>query len=230
MYEFTYDSPVFQRELQNQAHPAGEIRFLKSLAKPGMRVIDIGANKGLTTVAVAREVGSGGHVYAFEPVPEYYAALKANLARNAVDNASAYQLALGYRTGRIRFYKHGEGSGITPTDDAEALWVAATTVGDFLSEQQISRIDLLSMDCEGSELLVLQGAEAVLQEQAPQIFCEIHHDYLEELAQSVGDVASFLRRVGYAVQPFDVEKPGSEVTLEKCSHIWARAGPESGQR
>lgn len=162
MDEFVYDSAVFQRELQNQAHPAGEVRFLKSIAKPGMRVIDIGANRGVTTVAVAREVGSGGHVYAFEPVPEYYDALKANLARNAADNVSAHQLALSNRTGQIRFYKHGQGSGITPTDDAELLWVEATTVGDFLSEQGTGRIDLLNLDCEGSELLVLEGAEAVL--------------------------------------------------------------------
>jgi len=70
MGTFIYDSPVFQRELQNQAHPAGEIRFLKSIAKPGMRIIDTGANRGVTTVAIARQVGSGGHVYAFEPVPE----------------------------------------------------------------------------------------------------------------------------------------------------------------
>jgi FkbM family methyltransferase len=230
MSGFIYDSPVFQRELQGQTHPAGEIRFLKSIAKPGMRVIDIGANRGVTTVAVAREVGSGGHVYAFEPVPEYYAALQTNLARNATDNASAHQLALSNRTGPIRFYKHGEGSGITPTDDAEFLWVEATTVGDFLSEQETSKVDLLNLDCEGSELLVLEGAEAVLREQSPQIFCEIHHEYLNELGQSVMDVARFLTLLDYVVQPLDVEKPGKKVSLEECSHIWARSGPESGQR
>ncbi len=230
MDRFIYDSPVFQRELQNQAHPAGEIRFLKSIAKPGMRVIDIGANKGLTTVAVAREVGSRGHVYAFEPVPEYCAALKANLARNAADNVSVHQLALSNRTGQIRFYKHGEGSGITPTDDAELLWVEATTVGDFLNEQETSRIDILNLDCEGSELLVLEGAEAVLQVQSPQVFCEIHHEYLKELGQSVTDVASFLSQLDYVVQALDVERPEKEVSLEECSHIWGRSGPESGQR
>ncbi len=81
MGTFIYDSPVFQRELQNQAHPAGEIRFLKSIAKPGMRVIDTGANRGVTTVAIARQVGSGGHVYAFEPVPETQAAFEQLYAR-----------------------------------------------------------------------------------------------------------------------------------------------------
>jgi len=230
MDEFTYDSPVFQRELQNQAHPAGEVRLLKSMAKPGMRVIDIGANRGLTTVALARNVGSRGHVYAFEPVPEYYDVLKANLARNAADNASAHQLALSNRTGQIRFYKHGQGSGITRTDDAEVLWVEATTVEDFLSEQDTNTIDLLNLDCEGSELLVLEGAEVVLREQSPQILCEIHHEYLKELGQSVVDVASFLSPFDYVVQALDVEKPGEEVRLEVCSHIWARLGPESAQR
>jgi FkbM family methyltransferase len=229
MSEFIYDSPAFQHELQSQAHPAGEIRFLKSIAKPGMRVIDVGANKGLTTVAAAREVGRGGHVYAFEPVPEYYATLKANVARNAADNVSVYQLALSNRTGRMRFYKHGEGSGITPTDDAELLWVEATTVGDFLDERETGKIDVLNLDCEGSELLVLEGAEAMLRKQSPQVFCEIHHEYLKELGQSVTDVAGFLSQLGYIVQPLDVEKPGKKVRLEECTHIWGRLGPESGR-
>jgi len=225
MSEFIYDSPVFQRELQNQAHPAGEIRFLKRIGKPGMQVIDAGANRGVTTVALARQIGSRGHVYGFEPVPEYYTALQANLARNAADSASAHQLALSNRTGQIQFYKHGEGSGITPTDDAELLWVEATTVGDFLGEQETGKVDLLNLDCEGSELLVLQGAEAVLREQSPQIFCEIHHEYLKELGQSVMDVASFLSRLGYVVQPLDVEELEKKVSLKECSHVWARPGP-----
>jgi FkbM family methyltransferase len=195
-----------------------------------MRAIDAGAHRGVTTVAVAREVGSRGHVYAFEPVPEYCATLRANLSRNAADNASAHQLALSNCRGRIRFYKHGEGSGVTPTDDVEALWVEATTVGDFLGEQETSRIDLLNLDCEGSELLVLEGAEAVLREQSPQIFCEIHHEYLKELAQSVRGIARFLSRLGYVIQPLDVEEPGRKVSLEECSHIWARPGPEGSQR
>jgi FkbM family methyltransferase len=194
-----------------------------------MRVIDAGANRGVTTVAIARKVGQGGHVYAFEPVPEYYAALEKNLSRNAAHNASAHRLALSNRTGPIRFYRHGEGSGIAPADDAEPLWVEATTVTAFLAGQSVSTIDLLSLDCEGSELLVLQGAEAVLKEQCPGIFCEIHHGYLRALGQRVQDVVGLLTRLGYVVQPLHVERLEKKVSVDECSHIWAVCGSESAE-
>jgi len=219
---FVYDSKEFRDELQGSPHHAGEVRFLRSISRPGMCAIDAGANKGVTVVAMARKARETGLVYAFEPVPEFYAQLNENLSRNGVENVSAHMLALSNRSGRTRFYKHGEGSGITAAQDAKMIWVEATTLADFCAERRIGRIDLVNLDCEGSELLVLQGAEAILKEQAPEIFCEIHHGYLQDLGRSANDVASFLTEAGYDVRPLRVEDLGAEASLEKCSHIYAK--------
>ena len=226
---FIYGSKEFRDELETSAHHAGEIRFLESIARPGSHVIDGGANRGVTTVALAKSVAPDGHVYAFEPVPEYYETLRQNLSRNDTENASAFNLALSNQTGRIRFYKHGEGSGITPAEDAEMLWVQATTIPDFLEQRRIGRINVLSLDCEGSELFVLRGAKDILEEQSPQIFCEMHHGYLKELGQSANDIADFLRDLGYEVQPLHVEDLDEQTTFEKCSHIYARRQPEDNK-
>jgi FkbM family methyltransferase len=219
------ESKEFWDELQSSPHAMGEITFLQSITRTGMHVIDAGANRGVTTVALARTVAPDGYVYAFEPVPEYYEALRQNLSRNEVENASAFNLALSNQSGRIRFYKHGEGSGITRADAAEMLWVEATTIPGFLRHQHIGRINVLSLDCEGSELFVLQGAKAFLEEQSPQIFCEMHHGYLKELGQSADDIADFLCDLGYDVQPLQVEDLDEQTTFEKCSHIYARKQP-----
>ena len=223
MDRFICDSKEFRDGLEGSPHHAGEVKVLRSIAKRGMCAIDAGANKGVTAVTIARQVGETGRVYAFEPVPEYYAELSENLSRNGVENVSTHMLALGSRAGRIRFYKHGGGSGVTAAEDAEMIRVEATTLGRFAEDQKIGRIDLVNLDCEGSELLVLQGAEAVLKEQAPQIFCEIHDGYLKDLGQSADDVANFLTGAGYDVQPLRVEDLGVKTSLEKCSHIYARA-------
>ena len=37
-----------------------------------MKVIDIGANIGITTVAVAKKMGRKAKLYSFEPTPEYF--------------------------------------------------------------------------------------------------------------------------------------------------------------
>jgi len=222
MDRFIYDSEEFRDELEKSPHRAGEVTFLRSIATPGMHVIEAGSHTGVTAVALAREIGKSGRLYAFEPVPEYYAQLKDNLSRNGVDNATAYRLALSNRAGRTRFYKRGGGSGITPGEDVEMLWVETATIADFVAERKIDRLDLLNLDCEGSELLVFQGAKTVLEERGPQIFCEIHHGYLKELSQSANDIIAFLMELSYDVQPLQVENLDAESTFEKCSHIYAR--------
>jgi len=225
MDRFEYESEPFREELRSSPHLAGEVHFLCSIARPGMHVFDVGANRGVTAVALAKAIGSDGHVYALEPVPEYYRQLKENLSLNRADNVSAYPLALGDRSGRIRFYKHGGGSGIVQTEGAEPLWVYATTAAHFIADRRIGRIDLLSMDCEGSELRVLEGARQVLQKDHPQIFCEIHREYLDELGQSVDDVAEFLRDLGYDLRPLRVENLGADTDIDECSHIYAKRPP-----
>jgi len=228
MKEFLYGSPEFRTELAKSAHAAGEVEFLESIAKPGMRAIEIGGNHGVTAVTLASRIGREGWLYAFEPVPEYFALLERNLARNHVENASAHQLAVTDQTGRIRFYKHGGGSGIAPAEEAEQIWVEATTITDFLAGHKVDTIDLLNMDCEGSELLALRGAEPLLRENAPQIFCELHRGYLQQLGQSAEELVAYLRRLGYQVKPLQVERLHEETTFEACSHIYA-SKPEASR-
>jgi len=225
MNSFVFGSEEFQRELQSSPHEAGEVEFLRSVLRPGMHVVEAGANRGVTAVAIAKEIGGKGHLYAFEPVPAFYGELQENLLRNEALNVSAHQLALSNRRGRIQFYKHGEGSGITPAQDAEVLYVESTTVTDFLAEQGGDRIDLLNLDCEGSELLVLQGAQCILEEHGPRIFCEIHRGYLAELNQSADDVVGLLSELGYEVRPLRVEHLNAETSVEECSHVYAWRPP-----
>ena len=221
MESFIYGSDEFRNNLQQSPHAAGEVKLLGSIAGPGMNVIDVGANKGVTTVAIAKKVGKTGHVYAFEPIPEYYAALMENLSGNGVENASAYQWALSNHIGHITLYKHGEGSGITPEEGAEELLVQSTTIDDFRHEMGIKTVDVINMDCEGSELFVLQGAETTLRTERPYIFCEIHHEYLKKLGQSVRDIVNYLEQLCFKIKPVLVEDSDRAACLEDCSHLCA---------
>jgi hypothetical protein len=53
---FLYDSPAFKDFLKDNPHEAGEVGFLESIAQEGMHVIDIGANIGITTIAIAKRM------------------------------------------------------------------------------------------------------------------------------------------------------------------------------
>jgi len=146
MDPFVYDSEEFRAELRGRPHEAGEVAFLRSIVRPGMRALDAGANRGVTAVALSRQVGPTGHVHAFEPVPEFYDGLNENLARNGAANVTAHMLALSDRTGPIRFHKHGGASGITAAEGAEEIRVQATALADFFAERAGERIDLLNLD------------------------------------------------------------------------------------
>lgn len=221
MQSFVYNSPQFQRYLDESPHLAGEVRFIRSIAKPGMIALDVGANRGVTTVTLAKAVREDGRVWAFELVPKHFATLQQNLRRNRVANVEAHQLAVTEGVGEIEFYKHGEGSGITPVEAAPRLVVAATSIDSFLGDRRVGKVDLFNADCEGSELLMLHGAERTLRAYCPQIFCGVHRSYLRELGQSIADLVGYLRQSNFEVKPVSVEHPDSKVDFDESSHIYA---------
>jgi len=225
MDTFIYNEQ-FKRELRADSHPFGEVSYLESVVEPGMTVIDIGANRGLTTVAIAINAGEAGRVYAFEPVPEYYRTLRANLAGNGVHNARTYRRALGKSEGPTEYYKDGGGSGIVPQDGAETLTVDVETLDAFADEEGLDQIDLISMDCEGSELLVLQGAEKTVATIRPRIFCEVHRPRLRTLGQSLEELVRWLENRDYEVTPILIDSWNRDTDFEQCTHIFATPRPK----
>ena len=69
---FVYDSPDFKNFLKDHPHERGEVKFLESIAQEGMNVIDVGANIGITTAAIAKKIRKRSKLYSFEPLPEYF--------------------------------------------------------------------------------------------------------------------------------------------------------------
>jgi FkbM family methyltransferase len=218
---FLYDSPAFKNFLKDNPHEAGEVKFLESIAKEGIHVIDIGANIGITTVAIAKRIRRRGMLYSFEPVPEYFKILKDNVSSNGLENVKVCELAVTDQVGRIYFYQKELSSGIVFDEGAKRFEVSTTTIDRFLSEEKIERIDLIHMDCEGSELLVLKGAKETLQKNKVKIFCEIHHDFLKQLGQSVEELVQYLQGLEFQVQSVSLDDLKMGNNFEKCEYIYA---------
>jgi len=219
---FLYDSPGFKNFLKDNPHERGEVKFLESIVKGGMNVIDIGANIGITTVTVARKIGRRGKLYSFEPTPEYFDILKENISSNGLENVKVYELAVTDQVGRAPFYQKELFSGIVFEEGAKKFEVSTTSIDRFLSEEKIERIDLISMDCEGSELLVLKGAKETLRKNNVKIFCEIHHDFLKQLGQSVEDLVEYLQRLEFQVQSVSLNDLKMGNNFENCEYVYAQ--------
>ncbi len=125
--------------------------------------IDAGANLGLYSVNVAREI-PGIRVIAFEPDARNRAQLIANLFLNElVEVVSVEGVALSDRSGFARFHRHNkENPGRSMLSDEGTYTVTIKTLDDKINS--VGERIAIKIDVEGHELPLLKGAYRVLTE------------------------------------------------------------------
>jgi FkbM family methyltransferase len=164
--------------LLHDAFEAAESRYLRSRARAGTTAIDVGANVGLFTVALARAVGPGGRVVVIEPDPENVARLEANLRLNRLANALIERVAAGDRDGEAELHIANDpafhstvavhaGRGV-----GRALHVPVTRLDTIWMRLGRPAVSAIKVDVEGAELAVLRGAETLLRETRPALLLE----------------------------------------------------------
>lgn len=154
----------------------GEVALFSQICGRGDTVVEVGANIGAHTVPLARTVGRGGAVCAFEPQRMVFQTLCANVALNSLENVRCYELALGDAAGHahmpaIRYDVAGNFGGValtsTPTDGS--LATHQITLDEFL---QFAKLRLLKVDVEGMEADVLHGASRTIRRLRPVLYVE----------------------------------------------------------
>jgi FkbM family methyltransferase len=153
----------------------GEMYFIRRLLRPGMAVVDIGANYGLYTLTCARLVGPEGRVWAYEPASLPRNCLARSIEANRLANVELVGKALSDRSGSARL-------GIAPNAELNSLnepgqageMVPLTTL-DAETSRWDRRIDFLKLDAEGEELRILSGARRFFAEHDPLVMFEHRH-------------------------------------------------------
>ena len=150
-----------------------EIRFVRRWLKPGMRVVDVGANYGVYTLAAARAVGREGRVWAFEPTPASAGYLERSLGMNEGIPAKLLRLAVSDHAGEVPFLLKGspEENAVATAGAPGAIGVPAARLDDLAAEW--GEVDFLKLDVEGHELQAIRGGERFLSERSPLVMLEI---------------------------------------------------------
>lgn len=181
-------------------------RAFERWLKPGMILIDAGANIGEFCVRGARLVGPSGHVHAFEASPTTFADLTRNLTLNGLTNVTANQMALTSRSGPIEFFLSGGiasgSSSLRPAHDfsGSTVRVPGVTLDDYCAHAGISRVDFIKMDIEGAELDAFKGATGLLSSpDAPVLVFEYHGVVASRFGVGKDAVPEFLATFGYRV-------------------------------
>jgi FkbM family methyltransferase len=215
-------------------HPAGQIAealwvsnfeaaeraLVARVTRPGMRVVNIGANAGLYTLMTAKLTGQSGEVHAFEPSTATYGRLESNVALNALSNVRTHRLALSDAPGRLVLRSDPRNQSLDGHRFVESLsGSAAVGAGDeviecdtldryFARQSQSGRpppIDLLIMDVEGAEWSVLRGAQAVLRS-SPNLLMIL------ECSHNRAEVEEFLAGQQFSFYVWNAESAALEST------------------
>jgi FkbM family methyltransferase len=205
--------PSADRLLYAALHRAGwmgraEHRFFPEVIRPGMTVVDVGANIGLYALFFAQLVGRAGAVYAFEPEPALFGALARGRELARRENLRVFPLALGDAPGRQRLHRSFCNSGdnrlrrpAAPSADAGADAPEITVArGDELLAA-VPTVDFIKIDVQGWELHALRGLSATI-ERSPgiQIYLEFWPRGLRAADCEPAALLRFLEEHGLAIR------------------------------
>jgi FkbM family methyltransferase len=195
------------------AYEPNELAFLAATLKPGMTVIDVGANEGLHTLVAASRVGPAGRVLAVEPSSREFHRLLANVELNRLDNIEAHRVALCGHVGVGRLaVAEGNHAGQNALGDEIANPEVHATGHEQVElqtldriAQDLARLDFVKLDAEGSEAHILQGGVETIRRFQPLMLIEIAPDHLASQGSTVDETHALIAQLGYSTWIFDAE-------------------------
>ena len=175
----------------------------KDVLRPGMTVVDIGANVGYYTLLCARLVGPEGRVHAFEPAPDTYALLEENVRANKRDNVVLHKVGASDRA--------GEGK-LNVCADAPGCNSMAVDFGGTPVTIQTARVDdvvagdadVIKIDVEGHEPTALRGMERLLASPRLEVlFLEVNESALSAAGSTAQTLFAQVNALGLSCERID---------------------------
>jgi FkbM family methyltransferase len=195
--------------------------------RPGMTVVDVGANLGYYSLLASRLVGASGKVVALEPNSENCRLLLSSLRLNGSTNVELLPVAADRDTGWAYYSTHvGSNGGLV--DDADLLAHPGVVVPTFRLDDLVDGpVGLLKMDAEGAEGRVVDGAARVLERDRPVVTTELQEQMLRRVSGiGVADYLGRFGRLGYSPTVLDKDS-GAEKPYPSVDDLLAEwGGPE----
>jgi len=231
--------PGLKLWLRSFKRQEAEVSELKRLVIPSTIAVDVGANKGAYTFALAKLVGPTGRVLAVEPIHELAQYLKAACRQLHLPvDVEECCLSSTDTTGEL----------FIPADDQGTLQTGLATLSplqpgpgvtrpvvvrrlDSMLKKRDKRISFIKCDVEGHEIEVFLGAEEILSQDRPNLLVEIEQRHHRD---SIENCFSFFEARGYRaylledglLRPLDELRVVSHQTLalkDCATQKWADA-------
>jgi FkbM family methyltransferase len=171
----------YLREIGDVFEP-DNVAYLKVLCDPDSRVLDAGANIGMTALALS-QICPRGQIAAIEPLPRTFRYLQRNVAEAGASNLKIFNFALGSSEGSVLMQGHPSNFACSfiadnyriSAEDHFSQNVPVRRLDNVFSELSLDRLDFMKVDVEGFELEVFAGAKEILNTYQPIVFLEMNH-------------------------------------------------------
>jgi FkbM family methyltransferase len=164
-------------------------------------VVDIGANAGFFCLYVA-QMRPGARIISCEPIPANLAQLSRNAEINPNIDITVLPVAVYGTTGSMKLLVEGENAFTTaatvfPVDGRIPVDVPCITLEDLFKNHDLKKIDLLKLDCEGSEYEILYRCPTEYLARVEKIAMEVHKGTGPD--HNMTSMVDYLRAGGFGI-------------------------------
>jgi FkbM family methyltransferase len=181
-----------------------EAGFWKNLVKNKKTIFDIGTNVGYFSLLASQRISQkNGKVFAFEPVLHTYNRAKYNIELNSFTNIFLNKIALSDKKGTLEINIGNEYNwGMSSVNKHDHLSgkveiVETDTVDNFILKNQITELNAVKIDIEGSEFFALKGMSVTLLKLRPTILIEILEQNLRKTNATSEELFDYLWKLDY---------------------------------
>jgi len=160
-----------------------------------MVILDIGANIGVVTHYLREHAKN---LYAVEPSPEHFEALKKNKEFNTWDNVEVFNIALADKDGEMMLNTNTSNRtchSLMLNYGQGGVKVKTMAFDTFMKKNKIKKVDFVKFDVEGAEDLILRSEG--FRKIAPQIksiMVEMHYPTWPQLVEYMVSLGFEARR------------------------------------
>jgi FkbM family methyltransferase len=146
----------------------------------GNVVVDAGARIGAFAAKVSAAIGKEGRIIAIEPEPRNFACLCKNIEANRLNNIVAVQKALWSQAQPLDLFLSGNDAAHSVHRDpfysstGDSICVEADTLDSILAGLDMTPVDFIKMDIEGSEIEAIKGMQNILKSRAELAIAAYH--------------------------------------------------------